>query len=289
MAEGSAKQFGGVPYVGALFDSSNGQPTTHFATAFVVAGKYGNMLMSAAHILNGRSASSIIFAPGYADGQAPHNLWHVHKAYTDSAWQANQGIDDDFCFLKVGADVQGRVGSLNLLTGVHPQTCNVIGYPDGLTSPVQATVQAVWYSPEHQLKFTCDGYPNGTSGSPWIINGNSAYGLLGGYQQGGDTPSVSYSPYFGANVRNLYDSANGAFLLCLAPGQDKARLSKPAADRAKAPHRVIRWKHPLAADRASHQVACAAASRPVGADAIRRSRAPYEVRCRTPFLRRRSR
>ena len=208
----SAAQFGGVPYVGALFDSSNGQPTTHFATAFVVAGKYGNMLMSAAHILNGRSASSIIFAPGYADGKAPHNLWHVHKAYTDSAWQANQGIDDDFCFLKVGADVQGRVGSLNLLTGVHPQTCNVIGYPDGLTSPVQATVQAVWYSLEHQLKFTCDGYPDGTSGSPWIINGNSAYGLLGGYQQGGDTPSVSYSPYFGANARNLYDSANGAFL-----------------------------------------------------------------------------
>ena len=79
----SATQFGGVPYVGALFDSSNGQPTTHFATAFVVAGKYGNMLMSAAHILNGRSASSIIFAPGYADGQAPHNLWHVHKAYTE--------------------------------------------------------------------------------------------------------------------------------------------------------------------------------------------------------------
>jgi hypothetical protein len=99
----SAAQFGGVPYVGALFDSSNGQPTTHFATAFVVAGKYGNMLMSAAHILSGRSASSIIFAPGYANGQAPHNLWHVHKAYTDSAWQANQSIDDDFCFLKVGA------------------------------------------------------------------------------------------------------------------------------------------------------------------------------------------
>jgi hypothetical protein len=73
-------------------------------------------------------------------------------------------------------------------------------------------VQAVWYSWWHQLKFTCDGYPNGTSGSPWIINGNSAYGLLGGYQQGGDTPSVSYSPYFGANVRNLYNTADGAFL-----------------------------------------------------------------------------
>lgn len=212
MTEGSAKQFGGVPYVGALFDSSDGQPTTHFATAFVVSSKHGNMLMSAAHVLNGRNAASIIFAPGYADGQALHDLWHVQKAYTDSAWQANQSIDDDFCLLKVGADVQGRVGSLNLLTGVHPQTCNVIGYPDGLASPVQATVQAAWYTSGHQLKFLCDGYPNGTSGSPWIINGNAAYGLIGGYQQGGATPSVSYSPYFGVNVRNLYNTANEAFL-----------------------------------------------------------------------------
>ena len=208
----SATQFGGVPYVGALFDSSGGQPTTHFATAFVVASRHGNMLMSAAHVLNGRSASSIIFAPGYVNGQAPLNLWHIHKAYTDSAWQANQSIDDDFCFLKVGADVQGRVGSINLATEVQPQGCSVIGYPDGLTSPVHATVQAAWYTSGHQLKFTCDGYPNGTSGSPWIIDGKSAYGLIGGYQQGGETPSVSYSPYFGANVRSLYNTADGAVL-----------------------------------------------------------------------------
>ena len=155
----AATQFRGVPYVGALFDSVNGQPTTHFATAFVVPSRYGNTLMSAEHVLSGRNASSIIFAPGYANGQAPHNLWHIHKAYTDSAWQADQSIDDDFCFLKVGANVQGRVGSLNLLTGAHPQACDVIGYPDGLSSPVQATVQAAWRTEGHQLTFTCNGYP----------------------------------------------------------------------------------------------------------------------------------
>ncbi len=134
------------------------------------------------------------------------------EAYTNSAWQANQGIDDDFCFLKVGANVQGRVGALNLLTGTNPQECDVIGYPDGLTGPVRATVQVSWQTPGHQLRFSCDGYPDGTSGSPWIINGNSACGLIGGYQQGGDTPAVSYSPYFGANVRDLYNTAGEALL-----------------------------------------------------------------------------
>lgn len=212
MSECTAAQFGGVPYVGALFDSRDGQPTTHFATAFVVASAHGNMLMSAAHVLNGRSATSIIFAPGYAGGHAPHDLWHVHKAYTDAAWQADQNIDDDFCFLKVGASVQARVGSLELLTGGQPQECTVIGYPDGLASPVQSAVQAAWHSPLLQLTFACNGYPDGTSGSPWIVKGDGAFGLIGGYQQGGDTPAVSYSPYFGANVRTLYDTASAAFL-----------------------------------------------------------------------------
>jgi hypothetical protein len=32
-------------------------------------------------------------------------------------------------------------------------------------------------------------------------------GVIGGYQQGGDTPSVSYSARFGQPVRGLYDKA----------------------------------------------------------------------------------
>jgi hypothetical protein len=32
-------------------------------------------------------------------------------------------------------------------------------------------------------------------------------GVIGGYQQGGDTPSVSYSPYFGSAAEQLYEQA----------------------------------------------------------------------------------
>jgi hypothetical protein len=208
----SAAPFGGVPYVGALFDSAGGKPTEHFATAFVVASEQGNMLMSAAHVLNGRSATSIIFAPGYANGQAPHDLWPVRKAYTDSAWQQRRSADDDFCFLKVDANVQASLGALKLAADASPQPCRVIGYPDGLAGPVQATVEAAWHTPGHQLTFACGGFPNGTSGSPWIISGESAGGLIGGYQAGGNSPAISYSPYFGANVQALYATASEAFL-----------------------------------------------------------------------------
>ena len=32
-------------------------------------------------------------------------------------------------------------------------------------------------------------------------------GVIGGYQEGGDTPSVSYSAYFGSGVYQLYQQA----------------------------------------------------------------------------------
>jgi hypothetical protein len=32
-------------------------------------------------------------------------------------------------------------------------------------------------------------------------------GVMGGYEQGGDTASVSYSPYFGTAIKKLCDEA----------------------------------------------------------------------------------
>jgi len=204
-----AQAFDGVPYVGAVFSSQNGKPTNHFATAFVVTSKSGDILMSAAHILLNRNAADLLFLPGYTQGQAPHGVWPIQESYVTAAWQKQQNIDDDFCFLKVNADIQRSVGSLTLLTGASPQTCDVIGYPDGMNGPVHATVPAAWHTPGQQLVFDCGGYPNGTSGSPWIVK-NSAFGLIGGYQQGGDSPATSYSPYFGSNVQALYGTATAA-------------------------------------------------------------------------------
>jgi hypothetical protein len=204
-----AQPFNGVPYVGAVFTSKNGQPANHFATAWVVTSKSGDVLMSAAHILAGRNAAELLFIPGYAQGKSPHGVWQIRESYVTDAWQKGKNIDDDFCFLKVTGNIQSSLGSLSLLTGASPQTCEVIGYPDGMNGPVRATVAAAWYRPEHQLLFHCGGYPNGTSGSPWIVK-DSAYGLIGGYQQGGDSPATSYSPYFGPSVQALYNTATAA-------------------------------------------------------------------------------
>ena len=67
-----------------------------------------------------------------------------------------------------------------------------------------------------QLRFPCQGFAGGTSGSPWIVRPSSRsltgtiIGVIGGYQQGGDTSDISYSPYFGGDIQRLYQRAVAA-------------------------------------------------------------------------------
>ena len=56
----------------------------------------------------------------------------------------------------------------------------------------------------------------GTSGSPWITRFDpvtrtgAIVGVIGGYQEGGDTPAVSYSAYLDSDIRKLYQEATAA-------------------------------------------------------------------------------
>jgi hypothetical protein len=88
----------------------------------------------------------------------------------------------------------------------------VIGYPNGTNQPI--ICQNRLREPmEDQLEFDCGGYPDGTSGGPFLsqVNPSTGQGLLigviGGYEQGGNTPQVSYSSVLGSNAAALYKQA----------------------------------------------------------------------------------
>jgi hypothetical protein len=91
----------------------------------------------------------------------------------------------------------------------------VVGYPDGAVQPVWCANRTKSFSPT-QLEFDCGGYPEGTSGGPFLADVSAAsgqgtvIGVIGGYQQGGDTPEVSYASVFGTAVASLYLVAEAA-------------------------------------------------------------------------------
>lgn len=216
-----AAPFDGTPAVGALFSDKGGR-LSHFCTASVVHSPRGNLLVTAAHCMQGRGlkpAGAITFAPGYNDGKFPHGRWIVRAAYFDRQWQKSRNPNDDFAFLiagRPGRHIEKYTGAETLDTQAKiPQKVRVIGYPDGTDDPVVCDSLARAAHPDHlrQLVFDCGGYTDGTSGGPFLGHIDSAtgtgrvIGVIGGYEQGGYKADVSYSSRFLANVAALYKTA----------------------------------------------------------------------------------
>ena len=214
---GTGAPFGGAAAVGALFTESNGRLGSHFCTASVVDAPSGDLAVTAAHCVSGQSAA-MVFVPGYSDGRTPYGVWPVTKVYTDSAWDASQDPDHDVAFLRLadapdGAPIEDVTGAETLGTDAPAgQAVQVVGYPDGAALPVRCSGLVKGFSAT-QFEFDCGGYTTGTSGGPFLTGVDAAtgqgtvIGVIGGYQQGGDTPQVSYAAIFGPAVSQLYATA----------------------------------------------------------------------------------
>jgi V8-like Glu-specific endopeptidase len=219
-ASHKSKPFQGTPAIGALFTTSNGKLGTHFCTASVIHSPHGNLLVTAAHCLTG-TQGTIAFVPGYANGNVPYGIWYVTRVFTDQAWTSSSNPDDDVAFVTVSQ--HGAIVPIEDVTGAEQlgigqssnERARVVGYPNGGNQPVVCENSIRAFS-STQLEFDCDGYTDGTSGAPFLTQVDPAtgqglvIGVIGGYEEGGDSPSVSYSAAFGRNVSSLYQTAVAA-------------------------------------------------------------------------------
>ncbi|MEU1076651.1 MULTISPECIES: trypsin-like serine protease [unclassified Streptomyces] len=233
--------------VGALFEG--GLDGDHFCTASVVHSADRNLIVTAAHCLDGQDDA--VFVPGYRDGRAPYGTWPVEDTYTDDAWQEDGSEDDDVAFAVLGAGsltgarVEDAVGAARLATpppsdatadatpdttatatagttaapdttatadatatAGAADTVTVTGYPSDADSPLTCTNRTTRYGATQQ-RIECPGYSGGTSGSPWEAADGSVVGVIGGYEEGGDDPDVSYSIVFGPSTAELFRLAGG--------------------------------------------------------------------------------
>jgi V8-like Glu-specific endopeptidase len=219
----TAQRFDGTPTVGALFLVAKGIVTTHYCTASVVHSSSGDLIATAAHCvydsLYGGYMGEMVFIPGYYDFIAPHGTWIVKRAYLASSWVSSENPDADVAFLTV-QPAKGASGSIESAVGAYrfaaspgyTNTVDVVGYPLTYKDPVSCATSTKKFSAT-QLTFSCGGFTEGTSGSPFLVGAGgdkgegTVVGLLGGYQQGGDTSGTSYSTYFGPSIDALYQQA----------------------------------------------------------------------------------
>ncbi|MEV6528341.1 trypsin-like peptidase domain-containing protein [Streptomyces sp. NPDC051639] len=195
--------------VGALFGDSSALEGGHFCTASVVRSKGRNLLVTAAHCLDG--GGKLRFVPGYRDGKAPYGIWEIRRTYVGDAWTGAQDEDSDVAFATVadqgGKGVEDVVGGNAFVTGreTGATAVTVTGYPSTLDAPITCTNRPTVHS-RTQQRIACPAFAGGTSGSPWVNGYGEVVGVIGGHEAGGDTDDISYSVVLGDEARDLYRS-----------------------------------------------------------------------------------
>ncbi|MEU3409668.1 MULTISPECIES: trypsin-like serine peptidase [unclassified Streptomyces] len=201
--------------VGALFaaDGSGRPAGGHFCTASVAHSPRGDLIVTAAHCLDG-SGDDPVFVPGYRDGRAPYGVWKVTRRYLPEAWTRDRDEDGDLAFATVaardGERLEDVTGADRFTTGVATGATGVTvtGYPDSREVPIVCANKPVPYS-RTQQRIHCPGFTGGTSGSPWVNGDHEIVGVLGGHEEGGSTADTSYSVVLGRTAAELYERATG--------------------------------------------------------------------------------
>ncbi|MFJ8041439.1 trypsin-like serine peptidase [Kitasatospora sp. NPDC096147] len=206
--------------VGAVFThNSDGD---HFCTASVVDSAGLNLVLTAAHCVYDPKVGQrgdLVFVPGYREGDTPNGVWQLASITVDQAWADSADPDVDVAFAVVlpqnGQQIQQVLGANTLgIDRGHRLPVKVTGYPSSGEVPITCANTTAEQSPTQQ-RIDCPDYTGGTSGSPWVTDFDpqtrtgTVVGVIGGYQEGGDTPDTSYSSYFGSRVQALYDRATG--------------------------------------------------------------------------------
>ncbi|MEU1779583.1 trypsin-like peptidase domain-containing protein [Streptomyces abikoensis] len=213
----SAAEAAPSPAVGPLFYTAEGVPA-HGCTASVVHSPAGDLVVTAAHcVYMDGFRTDLAFAPGYQDETAPYGVWVPTSIDIDPEWAADRDPDHDVAFLRVrpakgGPPVERVTGAERVrFDPPRERPTQVLGYPNDDERPVSCRNTTAGEG-DTQLRFDCEGLPNGTSGSPFLTDVDRGTGLgtlvgvLGGKDEGGDE-ETSYASYFGPAVKRLYERA----------------------------------------------------------------------------------
>jgi V8-like Glu-specific endopeptidase len=199
--------------VGAIFgaDKRAELAGAHFCTASVVHSPRRDLIVTAAHCLDGDSGD-LVFAPGYRDGRAPYGVWDVKRRFLPEGWAKGQSEDSDVAFAVLGdrdgKGVEDVVGANRFVAGTATgaTAVTVTGYPNAREVPVSCTNKPTAHS-RTQQRIECPELSGGTSGSPWVNGDQEVVGVLGGHEEGGSTDDISYSVVLGTEAAELYQDA----------------------------------------------------------------------------------
>ncbi|MFC5721609.1 trypsin-like serine peptidase [Streptomyces gamaensis] len=201
------------------------QGRTASCSGDAVTSSNASTVITAGHCVKYRGAwhTDWVFVPGYHDGQAPYGKWAAAKTLSTAQWVASEDINYDVGAAVV-APLEGRklaeaVGAQGIAFDVgYNKPMYAFGFP--AASPYDGTKlihcsgdsgQDALLSKDHSLG--CD-MTGGSSGGPWFtsFDETTGAGLQSSVNSFGYTflPGTMFGPYFGDDVKSLYEQAQSA-------------------------------------------------------------------------------
>lgn len=201
-----------------------------YCSGTVVHSPEADLVITAAHCvyIDGTFQTGLTVAPGTSDGHNPYGTWNVDRIWVDPRYTKGGDERYDYAFLRVsrpgGPEIEDAVGANTLAVDqpFHLTGLTTTGYPDTDNPDDRQLTCALdsYQSPAHTQyrEIRCGGYFAGVSGSPWVrlkpgARTGTLIGIIGGWNGGGpkdDDPhqdAISYSPYFDAATKALYQKA----------------------------------------------------------------------------------
>ncbi|CAM3090143.1 trypsin [Mycobacterium intermedium] len=191
------------PRVGALFLDGK---AVHFCTASVLHSTTGDLVLTAAHCLQG--GSRVTFVPAFQNDAAPSDRWTVQQVYLDPRWVSSRDPRADYAIARVRGPgesaLEERTGAALILSTAPPpgSLVTVTGYPAGVGGQPIACQGSTRTTDDGFPSLQCQGLVGGTSGAPWV-SGSRVTGVIGGFEAGGCTADVSYSAPFDEHAAQL--------------------------------------------------------------------------------------
>jgi hypothetical protein len=177
------------------------------------------IILTAGHCVseNGAWMTSLLFQPGYLDGNSPFGVGHAEWITTPGEWLYLELPTRDVAFVLISENLGDQLGYLGVLAnaGRSGTTWEQYGYP--ADAPFDGSKLAkntsLWGYDDCTSGPPCtmgvgSAFTGGSSGGPWVQNQNGdlyANGVNSYYYN--DCATTMYSPYFDQTIWDLFQSA----------------------------------------------------------------------------------
>ena len=201
---------------GKVFFTSLGLDYVCSATVVNTEGK--SEVWTAGHCVSDGGAwnTNWTFVPNYASGSAPYGYWYGYQLWTTTAWFNNNSdfandVGSAVLYRNNGWRITDYLGGQGIAWN-YPigQYVYAFGYPQAapFTGCCLTAENGATYNGGGGTIFMVNYMTGGSSGGAWLMSFDGNWGYINGHNdfKYNATPQYMYSPYYGNQVLNLYNT-----------------------------------------------------------------------------------